>query len=255
MASHGTDPLPTQPYSLELLADLHAGALPESVSSQLWPLVRQDPDAMDVLAALDAVTARLGAASREPARGEPLPPEVAERIDRALAEAEPPTALHTSAESTDVITLASRRRRVRVAIVVGVAATVALGVVMTAVVVNNVTSDGEGTQDLVAEAPSADSPALVVDSDNLDASVAYEVMTNRETNDLLESGALSGCLAANGFEPSTTVLGSARVELDGQRGVMLVLPKPGQETGLTLLAVDTDCGLGNPGVLVRQDVD
>ena len=255
MASHGTDPLPTHPYSLELLADLHAGALPESVSAQLWPLVRQDPDAMDVLTALDAVTARLAAAGRESAQGEPLPPEVAERIDRALAEAELQTAPKSSTESTNVVTLVSRKRGVRFAIVAGVAATVALGVVVTAVVVNSATSSGEVAQDLVAEAPPADSPALVVDSDSLDASVAYEVMANRETNDLLASGALPGCLAANGFDSSTSVLGSARVELDGQRGVMLVLPKPDQQTGLTLLAVDTTCGLGHPGVLVRRDID
>ncbi|WP_338887785.1 hypothetical protein [Rhodococcus sovatensis] len=251
MASHGTDPLPTRPYSLELLADLHAGALPESVSAQLWPLVRQDPDAMDVLTALDAVTARLAAAGRGSAQGEPLPPEVAERIDRALAEA----AHESGAEATNVVTLVSRKRGVRFAIVAGVAATVALGVVVTAIVVNSATSSDEGAQDLVADAPPADSPSLVVDSDSLDASVAYEVMANRETNDLLESGALPGCLAANGFDSSTSVLGSARVDLDGQRGVMLVLPKPDQETGLTLLAVDTDCGLGHPGVLVRRDID
>lgn len=251
MASHGTDPLPTHPYSLELLADLHAGALPESVSAQLWPLVRQDPDAMDVLTALDAVTARLAAAGRGSAQGEPLPPEVAERIDRALAEA----AHESGVEATNVVTLVSRKRGVRFAIAAGVAATVALGVVVTAVVVNSATSSGEVAQDLVAEAPPADSPALVVDSDSLDASVAYEVMANRETNDLLESGALPGCLAANGFDSSTSVLGSARVELDGQRGVMLVLPKPDQQTGLTLLAVDTTCGLGHPGVLVRRDID
>lgn len=251
MASHGTDPLPTHPYSLELLADLHAGALPESVSAQLWPLVRQDPDAMDVLTALDAVTARLAAAGRGSAQGEPLPPEVAERIDRALAEA----AHESGVEATNVVTLVSRKRGVRFAIAAGVAATVALGVVVTAVVVNSATSSGEVAQDLVAEAPPADSPALVVDSDSLDASVAYEVMANRETNDLLASGALPGCLAANGFDSSTSVLGSARVELDGQRGVMLVLPKPDQQTGLTLLAVDTTCGLGHPGVLVRRDID
>ena len=42
MAVHRTEPLPEAPYSLDLLADLHAGVLSESVSERLWPLVRLD---------------------------------------------------------------------------------------------------------------------------------------------------------------------------------------------------------------------
>ena len=112
MAVYPTEPLPTAPYSLDLLADLHAGVLSESVSERLWPLVRQDESAMNVISALEKVTARLGEVGREHATGEPMPPEVAERIDRALAAAEPVTGTSAAvtATSTAVPSLASRRR-------------------------------------------------------------------------------------------------------------------------------------------------
>ncbi len=49
------------PYSAELLADLHAGALDEELAARLWPRVRRDPEAVAYLARLDATQARLSA--------------------------------------------------------------------------------------------------------------------------------------------------------------------------------------------------
>src|SRR5574340_986246 len=47
MATYDGD-LPDPPYSPDLLADLHAGNLPESVALRLWPLARRDPAAAAV---------------------------------------------------------------------------------------------------------------------------------------------------------------------------------------------------------------
>ncbi len=79
------------PYSLELLADLHAGALVEDdLAEQLWPRVVADPDAAAVLVALDDTVEQLhGMAALPPSV--PMPAELAARIDELLAAQTTPT--------------------------------------------------------------------------------------------------------------------------------------------------------------------
>ncbi|MGH3467716.1 MAG: hypothetical protein ACRDQF_08315, partial [Thermocrispum sp.] len=71
------------PWSVDLLADLHGGALDEAQAAQLWPLVQADPEAMAVLSALDATTSDLATLAGAPAP--PMPVDVAARLDAALA--------------------------------------------------------------------------------------------------------------------------------------------------------------------------
>lgn len=268
MTSYGTEPIPVAPYSLDLLADLHAGALSDSVSDQLWPLVRQDAEAMEIISALDAVSARLGTESLTPSSGEPIPPEVAERLDRALAAAElpaaelpatglpavtPTTAAATTAaaagtHASSVAQLGPRRRTSRTAIGVGIAAAVAVAIGVVSAVVIGIGTTGS-SEDL-----RADAPTLVLDSVDLDASLAYNVMATRGSAPLFDSGNVSECLVANGFQPGSSILGAAPIELDGRDGVILVIAKDLPDAGMTLLAVTPDCGADNPGTLARTDV-
>lgn len=241
MASHGTEPLPIAPYSLDVLADLHAGALPESVSERLWPLVEKDKAAMEVISALDAVSSRLRALGSEVGTGEPIPSEVAERIDRALAAAMHPV-------PADELAPARRRRFSRTAIAVGIAATVAAAIALTVAVTT--TYKNENRTDVIADAP-----PMIISSDSLDNAIAYQVMASRGKNVLIESGQLGGCLVANGFDAAAAILGAASVELDERSGVMLVISRSDPAAGLTLLAVGSDCGADNPQTLVRRDID
>src|SRR5436305_14816461 len=89
------------PWSVDVLADLHAGVLEQSVSDRLWPRVRDDPDARAVLDALDTTRTEL-------ARLPPLtmPPQVAARIDAALA-----AEIQAAAPVAPVVDLARARRR------------------------------------------------------------------------------------------------------------------------------------------------
>jgi hypothetical protein len=245
------------PYSPDLLADLHAGVLPDAVSEQLWPLVRQDPDAVRILDALDAVTERLATAGRELASGEPMPPGVAERIDRALTAASPvqAPAVTSSAQNRAPIRLASRRRRSRTVLAAGIAASVVVVSVVAAAVVA-ATSDNSGVVDGgYADDLRAEAPTLVLTSDDLDSSLAFDVMATRGRNDVTDAGNLRECLIANGFRSNSTVLGSAPVELDGTRGVMLVIATASAADGMVLLAVGPDCGANNPATLVRRDIE
>ncbi|SNT15328.1 hypothetical protein [Rhodococcoides kyotonense] len=233
MTSRGTEPLPVAPYSLELLADLHAGVLPRSVSDQLWPIVEADADARRVLAALDAVSARLGDLGADLDAGEPMPPDIAERIDRTLAGAGIPT----------IGRARSRRRSVRL---LGIAAAV-LVVIATATSIFVHSSD-TSEPDVVAE-----KPVLTLESSDIDDSVVNSVMAQRDPVQLIDSGDLPDCLQANGIDRSSTVLGAAPVDIDGHAGTMLVLSRS-PEAGLTVLAVGSGCGTGDPNPLFRRDL-
>lgn len=68
------------PWSPELLADLHAGALDDQTADELFAQVRHDPEATDLLAALDATATQLGE-QPEPT----VPDAVAGRIEAALS--------------------------------------------------------------------------------------------------------------------------------------------------------------------------
>jgi len=49
------------PWSVDVVADLHAGVLDERAAAELWPLVNADPDARAILEALESTTADLTA--------------------------------------------------------------------------------------------------------------------------------------------------------------------------------------------------
>src|SRR6185369_4038877 len=71
------------PWSVDVLADLHAGVLEDAQAAELWPLVNADPEARAILDALDATQADLASLADAPAP--PMPAEFAARLDAALA--------------------------------------------------------------------------------------------------------------------------------------------------------------------------
>src|SRR5213082_1705381 len=79
---HGGPPA-GPPWSVDVLADLHAGAIEPHVAQTLWPQVNADPEARAILAALDATTAELHEFANAPAP--PMPAHFAARLDAAIA--------------------------------------------------------------------------------------------------------------------------------------------------------------------------
>lgn len=71
------------PWSVDVLADLHAGALDAKQSAALWAQVNHDPEAQAVLAALDSVKRDLDALGDAPV--EPMPAHFAAQLDAAIA--------------------------------------------------------------------------------------------------------------------------------------------------------------------------
>lgn len=239
--SSTADALPNAPFSPELLADLHADALPVDVSNHLWPLVRLDEDAMRVLAGLDAVSVSLQELGEDPTGTMPIPPDVARQIDRTLDTIERPGA-------AAVVPIRSRQR----VAVLGIAAAAVLLAAgsLAAVAVWRTPVEPES---VVAGPPPVPDSSLVLDSSDLDSGLAFGIIGKRDPGSLSDPADLAACLRANDVDPDTTVLGSSQVRVDGRDGTLLVLAGA-QPSRFVALAVGTDCGPTNPDVLTRRDI-
>ncbi|MGX7730365.1 hypothetical protein ACWPOB_13995 [Rhodococcus sp. 2H158] len=228
------DELPQPPYSADLLADLHAGVLDDDLAAGLWPAVRRDPDAMAVIAALDSVGRRLRAlGAAEDVESPPIPPEVAARIDAALA-----------------ADAAARRRRrwLLAAAGTGAAAAVAIGFAVTA--------HGAGRPDAAAPmaAPAAAAPASAAPgADVLDPATWRAMIGTSDTGPLSDHAVLRECLEANGIDESRPLLGSRTIRFDGREAVALVLGDAASPR-LTALVVGTGCGASDPATLVIRQI-
>ncbi|WP_051047775.1 hypothetical protein [Rhodococcus sp. AW25M09] len=243
--SSSTDALPDAPFSPELLAELHADALPEDVSRRLWPLVRLDEESMRVMAGLDAVSSRLHEVGEDPNGTLPIPPEVAQQIEHTIHAIE-----QSDRPTSDSVVVPLRSRRQRLLLGSAAAAVLLVGGTVAGTAIWN-TSD---TPDSIAAEPSQ-SPdgSLMLDSAHLDSSFAFSIIGKRDPGALSDPADLTACLAANDVDPATSVLGSSQVRVDGRDGTLLVLAgaRPAQ---LIALAVGNDCGDANPDVLTRRDI-
>ncbi|OZF37771.1 hypothetical protein CH294_09510 [Rhodococcus sp. 14-2483-1-1] len=243
--SSSTDALPDAPFSPELLAELHADALPEDVSSRLWPLVRRDEQSMQVLAGLDAVSARLNEMGEDPTGTLSIPPDVVERIDRTIHSVE-----QSGPQSSDPVVVPFRSRRRHV--VLGIAAAAAL-LTVGSVVFAAVWRTPDAPESVAAEPSSAPDGSLILDSADLDSGFAFSILGKRDAGALSDPADLEACLAANDVDPATSVLGSTQVRIDGRDGTLLVLAGA-QPAQFIALAVGNDCGGTNPDVLTRRDI-
>ena len=233
------------PWPVDLLADLHAGVLEPNRATDVRAQVAGDPQAREVLAALDAVRADLGALRDAPAP--PMPDHLAARLDAALADearrAFGAQQTHTPPGGAPVIDLAAaRRKRGRMAAWGAGVLTAAAAAVAVAVVGLPETDKSPGmaapattsqTQ-TAAEAPVALSRADLKSSVN-------QIVKSEDYGQLGDKAGLDRCLDANDIDPATAqVVGVRPVTLDGESGVMALMltQKPGQ---FRVLVVTPDC--------------
>lgn len=251
----GNDAPASPPYPVELLADLHAGAIDADQAARLWPLVRADARAAAVLAALDATRAQLSALAPPP-----MPAEVAARIDAALraevaarSTATPGATVldlgsrtPTWAKASRISSLSARRRRVLLA---SAALLTAAAAVFGVVVVTGLTGEQTSGSAVASSTGMSDQalPPLALSGDNL-ATALQDGLAAADYGPLGGQGRLDACLAANAVDPAVVPLGAREVELDGTRGVLLVLPT-GTAGRLRLLVVAPDCGAGRAATL------
>lgn len=240
---------PGPPWSVDVLADLHAGTLDADVSARLWPQVNADPEARAVIEALDVVKVELG--QLRGAAPEPMPDRFAARLDAAI-EAE---AAHRSGAGTtiprqqqprpaapvvDLAEARNRRNRRLTAWGAGVLTAAAAAVAVGFVVFPGAQTDGSAV-------PQARAP-LSVDMDNPSAAI-NSVRNERDYGPLENERRLNDCVRANGVDPDTDqVVGVREVTMDGKPGVYILLTT-GTSSQFRLLIVGPDCGPGQPSTL------
>src|SRR5437763_6635490 len=241
------------PWSVDVLADLHAGALDEARAAELWPLVNADPEARAILDALDATQADLAALATAPA--EPIPAQYAARIDAALAaearQAAPfPAQTSPAPEGAEVVDLAAARRRraKRIGWAAGVLTAAAAAVVAVAIAVPRKSTDG--TSGIAAPSPTGPS----VDNEGKGAQALLGGgLGVRDFGPLQNEQKLDVCLAANGLDPKVRPDGIRPVNVGGKAGV-LVIYTTGKFAQYRMVAFGADCGPGNPSKLFDRIV-
>lgn len=268
------------PWTPEVLADLHAGAWDAETTETIRPLALADPEAREVLEALDAAGADLaefGELTRDDvAPGDVaqvgVPADVAARLDTALkhelrsesrheasitempARAAPtPTAEQSVAQAAQPVDLAARRRRrAGWSAAVATAAAAVLGVT----ILGPMLTGGDDSSQQAGEAPSppssgspSGSPPLALQGGEatLTPDQFSEVMRSDQLGALADPERLLGCLRANGVDGGTPI-GARSVTLDGTPAQLLILPS-GTIGQFRLLTVGVDCGPGNPATI------
>ncbi len=281
-----TDTVPQPPYSPELLADLHAGNMPEQLSRRLWPQVRRDPNAMRYLRSLDRVNGDLRALGRDDRIVHPMPAEVTARLERVIDD------LVNTPDPSERMATVHRLHPDRA----NPAATAPMPAVspfdtgeLTATDLDPIETDSDsddfdGTPRepapwtarlrwitavaaavaLVAGAfvaadalrgndatPMADPAPLRLTGDLSSTTVLSALGRYDVTGPLAARETLTGCLAAAGLDRA--ILGSRDVIFGGQNAALVLLTGPEAPT-ITAVVLGTDCTPDDPRLLANADI-
>lgn len=253
MSDNSTGPVqPSVPA--DVIADLHAGVLPDDEARLVRAQIDADPASRRVLAALDATVDDLRGARVEPR--EP-PPAVAAAIDatlRSLRDGDvPPQPTPHPTDDPRVIALdtardARRRRGLLIAAAVAVVVAVASGVIAISTASRPSSDTVRADPSTAAPGPSA-SPAPTASTVSLLSVVGRTDPALGSPDD--PTSRLRGCLAANGVSQSTGVVGSGSVDVGGQARLVVLLTT-GVAGRFDALVVGPECSAGRPETVSRQ---
>ena len=231
------------PWSVDVLADLHAGALDAKQSAALWAQVNRDPEAQAILAALDSVKHDLDALGDGPF--EPMPAHFAAQLDNAIAAEAArtmPSARQQGVAPVADMAEARRRRNRRMGWIGGLVAAAAAVAAITFVALPGqqtggtpVAGDNGGSSQ---EAPGQE-PPLALKGDDLGPAISG-LSGKKDYGPLEDEQGLKDCLSEKGIE-DPSVIGAREVTLDGTEGVAALLA--GGEDGhrFRLVIVAPDC--------------
>jgi hypothetical protein len=232
------------PWPVDVLADLHAGALDAAEADRLWPVVRQDQDAGSVLDALDATRAELAGLAT---RAVPMPDRFAAGLDAAIAaeasaafpsprvpRQQPIPPRQGPAPVADLAAARQRRNRR-----FGWAGGALVAAAAVAVAVIAIPHGGTPVQGVAAAPPKA------LTSGQLGTATLSAAIGRADYGPLSDQATRAACLSANGQDPSQTPAGALQVTLDGKPGTLLVLPT-GRSAQFRLLVVGPDCAADRP---------
>lgn len=245
----GTGAAPGPPWSVDVLADLHAGALDAKQSAALWAQVNRDPEAQAVLAALDSVRRDLDAFGDAPV--EPMPAHFAAQLDAAIAaEATKSRPAQTPRQGVaPVVDMADarRRRNRRMGWAAGVLTAAAAAAAVTFVALPGQQTDGtpqpqagnNGSQTSQEEPGDGATPPLALEGDNLGPAISG--LTGQEDYGTFDDEqGLMDCLEEQGIS-DPEVIGARQVTLDDQEGVAALLAGGDDNHRFRLVIVDPAC--------------
>ncbi|MFE0019931.1 hypothetical protein [Amycolatopsis sp. NPDC059021] len=269
------------PWSVDVLADLHAGVLDEQTSADLWPRVNADADARAIIDALESTQSELAALATAPV--EPMPAEYAARIDAALAaessarqaaqgprrfpeqaQREPaqpapgPAPQQAAPGIAPVVDLAAarKRRNKRIGWGAGIVTVAAAAVAAIAIIVPATQQSGGPAGGIAQPAPSGPAgpagPTLGGDGSGAQ-SLLGKSLGVRDFGPLQTEERLDACVAANGIDPAVRPVGVQPVTVEGRAGVMVVYTT-GKLAQYRMVAFGADCGPGNPAKLFDKVV-
>lgn len=241
------DAVPSPPYSADLLSDLHAGVLSESVSAQLWPRVRSDREAMRIIDGLDALQHTLAEHGRDHTVESPIPEHVASRIDAALASASAQPSPSSDSEPDNVIRF-PRRRRAWALTAAGAATAAAVAVVVAMVAIPGAPDQEETVAQPTSSAEQSTDLDFAADPE---PGQMMTLVGSRDLGPFEQPDVLADCLQANGIDRSKPVLGSGQVKVRGRSGTALLLAGP-QPPQITALVVGNGCGADSPDTISRD---
>jgi len=260
--SRGAGGIIGPPWSVDLLADLHAGVLEEHEAEQLWPRVNEDPEARAIIEALEATTADLSALAAAPAP--PMPAEYAARLDAALAaeaatrqEATFPAAAAPEPVEQPLapvvdLSAARRKRNRQLGWGAGVLTAAAAAAVAISLAIPG-TSTNNGTPNVAAPAPSAPAAGPSVGTDGQGAESLLGGLGVRNYGSLQDEQRFNACVAAVGMDPGVRPEAVKPVTVEGKPGVVAIYTT-GKLAQFRLVAFGADCGPGNPDKLFDKVV-
>lgn len=221
-STRGTGAAPGPPWSVDVLADLHAGALDAKRSAALWAQVNRDPEAQAVLAALDSVKRDLDALGDAPV--EPMPAHFAAQLDAAIAAEAAKTRPSAPSGVAPVVDMseARRRRNRRMGWVAGVMTAAAAAVAVTFVALpgeqtNGTPQAGDAASPTSQEQPGDAPPLTLGDNPSISALQDHE-----DYGPFEDKATLNACLTDQGID-NPQVIGAREAMVDGTEGVAALL--------------------------------
>lgn len=240
------------PFSVDLVADLHAGVLPDDVAARLWPRVRADPEAMKVVAALDATRSDLASA---PLTAEPPPPAVTAAIESTLAAIRADTATPVppapQVESIEDARDRQRDARRRRGMVIASIAAGIIAVVTLFIAVSTASMSSQGDTERAADSTAPVSAATPSAGAQVGALLSVLGRDDASFTGQNGPGRLQRCLSANGVAPTTGVAGSGPLTIGGDPAVVILL-STGTAGRFEALVVGSSCDAGTPATISRR---
>jgi hypothetical protein len=244
----GADP----PLTVELLADLQAGLLDDGTAARLRNRVRADPDAQQMVHALNRVRRDVAAASTDISAAPAVTPAIIDGIGAALRAA-PMMARRPRPRrrATHAVRPGNLPRPARVlAAVAGLAAaTVAVGLGTAALIAAPApTSSGPTTaQQITVSRPPIQIPLS-------DPQILALLDHKPDYGPLADPQRRASCLGGLGYPVAAQVLAAQPIEIAGRSAVLLVLS--GDTSGnVTALAVAPTCSSLNTGLLADRVIN